>query len=304
MPSGCGARRRRQSLIASELFLAPKSTSTSEVSRHPLAMSHGRAPITRGRKGARIMKATGLSMESFAVITIFASACGFSEGASGDYDLLWSDDANRARTTLVDNFDDNDGQAWYGQWFSYNDGSDTCEQNPPPRLDLWKPTPDDRRPLGETLVGASLGDGCTSWGAGIGLDFQNSGHDTATEGAVEYSLEKYRAVRLLYRSVGELRVKLATSQVVPTQDGGDCVEPGVWKHKSPIYEWCYDAHGFDLPATGGQWAAIEIAFEDLEQEGYGKRVGFLPRFAMKILFQVGRDEFFNFAIDDLSLVRR
>jgi hypothetical protein len=189
-----------------------------------------------------------------------------------------------------------------GIWFSYDDGTATCQQVPRPG-DLYAPgRPPFPSPGGGLALQASWS-GCTAWGGGIGARLVGSG---GTGRLVPYDLSAYRGLRFwLLRGDGldvTLRVTLPMTDDAKIADGGDCDEGQLGVGR------CSDAHGAEVHASypDGVWSKVEVMFDqpDFAQQGWGAQFPWNPAHVTSIQIQsvnLGRP--YVFWIDDVELLR-
>jgi hypothetical protein len=200
-----------------------------------------------------------------------------------------------------------------GFWYTYNDGSATCLQVPPPMTGSAPPqtyvpeVPPTSAPLGTagSLALHARWSDCTSWGAGIGADINTpvtSAGAVYTGPKVPYDLTQYSGITFWAMATPgtdvQLRVKLPMTAETRVEDGGTCVESTTFK--------CSDDWGevFSLPANGN-WKQVTVRFSDrfFQQEGWGAAFPWNPRDVTSIQIQaVDRMETYDFWIDDVYLL--
>jgi hypothetical protein len=200
-----------------------------------------------------------------------------------------------------------------GFWYTYNDGTATCAQLPPPMtgseppqayVPEVPPTPSPSGTAGSLALHARW-TGCTSWGAGIGADINvpvTSGDGLYTGPKVPYELTPYGGIMFWAMATPgsdvQLRVKLPMVAETRVEDGGSCVQSSTFQ--------CGDDWGevFSLPSNGN-WKQITVLFDDrfFQQEGWGALFPWNPHDVTSIQIQaVDRGETYDFWIDDVYLI--
>jgi hypothetical protein len=235
-----------------------------------------------------------------------ASLCGTAVGAAAD--------------KLVDDLEDGDNTigngmgapvppARVGYWFTYNSNPNTCtplnmascpcKQSPPPDPLGLIPFPPSGNPGNDSMFAAhTSGTGCTTWGAGLGLDFNNC--DTKSNA---YDVSAYTGISFSYKSTQPIRVLVGTLPNLPMAEGGQCGGTD-----------CHNHHGKNF-ATAAAWTTGTITWAELsgsQQIGtppmnpqtYGQMRPFAPSQVLNLEFQVDKDGGANFDlwVDDVTFL--
>jgi hypothetical protein len=222
--------------------------------------------------------------------------------------------AGVAADKLIDDLEDGDntigngeGQpmppARIGYWFTYNEKTDTpgssCTQSPAPDPAGLLPFPPTAMPGNGSMYGAKTsGTGCTStWGAGIGVDFNNCNMKSNA-----YDASAYTGISFWYKSKTPIRVLVGTKPNLPSAEGGACASD------------CYNHHGKNFAAsTAGTaatitWAELsgttQIGSPAADPQTYGTKRGFNPAQLLNLQVQVDQSGGASFEIwlDDLSFL--
>jgi hypothetical protein len=190
-----------------------------------------------------------------------------------------------------------------GYWFTYNEKTDTpsssCTQAPAPDPAGLLPFPPTAMPGNGSMYGAKTsGTGCTStWGAGIGVDFNNCNMKSNA-----YDASAYTGISFWYKSKTPIRVLVGTKPNLPTAEGGACASD------------CYNHHGKNFAAsTAGTTASItwaelsgttQIGSPAADPQTYGTKRGFNPAQLLNLQVQVDQSGGASFEIwlDDLSFL--
>src|SRR6185503_11395156 len=180
-----------------------------------------------------------------------------------------------------------------GFWYAFNDLTPGALQSP--ALMLFTTTPGG--PSGKGACARSYGQGFESWGAGMGLDFNDTGETTPTgmTKRAPYDASAYKGIAFAARGTSRMRFAVSTAAVESTMGGGTCVG-GIGN------VGCADSHGVDIPLTP-EWRTYSVPFDRLTQEGFGMRVAFDVKKTMAIHFSVPAGQPFDYAIDDVGFFR-
>jgi hypothetical protein len=167
-----------------------------------------------------------------------------------------------------------------GSWYTYNDG--TGSQIPSTT------TPCVPAGLGGGYCGSSnaqhtQGSGFTTWGAGLGFDFDNTGSGTRHA----YDVSGLTGIAFQATGPTTLRFMVTEMATTPTAQGGSCTTN------------CSDAHGVAI-SLGSGWAQHVIPFSSLTQVGWWTPASFAPSTALSVQFQVAQGQSFDFSITDIG----
>jgi len=191
---------------------------------------------------------------------------------------------------LVDDLEDGDGSIKQiggrrGAWYVYNDGSNAGTQSPA----------SGEYPLqeggleGSKYHAMTKGSGYSTWGAGMGFDFNNPSDGCQPSQLPQvYDASGYDGLVFLARGSGSVRVKLLTADVVPLESGGDCSSD------------CDNAHQ-RLISLEDQWQQFEVRFDDVAQLSGGADVFDAARL-MTMQFQALAGKEFEIAVDDIGFL--
>jgi hypothetical protein len=197
-----------------------------------------------------------------------------------------------------------------GVWYSYNDDSAGCLQSPAHGGSYFASAP------AEPAPGVSRGralhvnfNQCSSWGAGVGTDFNSPPSDGGAVPArprTTYDLTAYSGVTFwAMASLGTdttVRLKMVMRASTQIQDGGTCDESMLGPDR------CGDEWGapFTLPGDG-TWKAVTVKFSDpsFKQESWGNPFAWNPADVLGVQFQSVREHtgLYDFWIDDIYLLR-
>lgn len=185
---------------------------------------------------------------------------------------------------LVDDLEDGDDwivaqEGRIGRWHTFNDGTGT--QTPPVGAgNLVASTPGRE----SSYAVRTSGSGFTTWGAGVGFDFNDDGTTKAT-----YDASPYLGVTFWARAESPVVIRFSVSDVNTDEDGGTC-------------STCSDHHGIDLALTTS-WVQYTFTWRRLQQIGWGDAQDALdPAQLFGLQFQVAQGVTFDFWIDDVSLI--
>jgi hypothetical protein len=210
----------------------------------------------------------------------------------------------------IDDLDDGDDSILalgfrVGFWYTFNDATAGGAQTPAGTLFATTPG----GPSGTGYCAHTFGSGFTVWGAGMGLDLNNTGEVTAgttpttgTTGTavmpstrLPYDASAYKGVAFSARGNAPMRFAVSTVAVENVAAGGTCVGGGT----NPA---CADTHGVTIPLTS-EWRTYSIPFDRLTQEGFGLRVPFDVTTTIAFYFSTSEGTFFDFSIDDVGFFR-
>lgn len=174
---------------------------------------------------------------------------------------------------LIDDFSD---ASTYAAWRAYDDGSGGTMMPTPGGSFSPEPSTDGS---GQALH--LMGNGYTSWGAGIGRAFD-----------VPHECQG-RSIGIRFRAKGNGTITIAApvAQVVPPSDGGTCT----------LGDGCHNSHETSL-SLNGTWTTYEVKWSELTQ-GWGTPVAFESTEVLEILFAARLDTMpFDYWIDDIELI--
>lgn len=175
-----------------------------------------------------------------------------------------------------------------GYWYTYNDGTGMQTPAPDPSGVIpFKPTAGGHSPL---FSAETNGTAFTTWGAGMGFDFNN----TAKKSCV-YNASAYTGIKFWAKGNVALKamVKIpATTQ--STSDSGTCTATAM----------CEDHYTLTpTPALTTTWTQYTITFADatsFAQAGWGVKVPFDKSNIIAMQFQINMGVAFDFAVDDVT----
>ena len=178
-----------------------------------------------------------------------------------------------------------------GYWYTYNDGTGTQTPAPDPSGVIpFKPTAGGHSPL---FSAETNGTAFTTWGAGMGFDFNNTAKKSCVYNASAYS-------GITFWAKGNVALKAmvkipATTQ--STSDSGTCTMIG-----PP--NMCEDHYTLTpTPALTTAWTQYTITFASaatFAQAGWGVKVPFDKSNIIAMQFQINMGVAFDFAIDDVA----
>jgi hypothetical protein len=178
-----------------------------------------------------------------------------------------------------------------GAWYIYNDATAGATQMPgvPFLPSTVEP------PRGASTYAARMqGSGFTTWGAGMGLNFNDPGDGDGGSVKGTYDASAVGGITFWAKigtgSVASVRVNISTKETDPS--GGTC---------TPAAK-CSDHFGKSINLTT-DWVQYTIKFGDLTQLGWGQTVPkFNPAAIYACQFQVGKGTTFDVWIDDVALI--
>jgi hypothetical protein len=238
--------------------------------------------------------------------TVAASLCGQASGMAADKLI---DDLEDGDNTIGNGVGAPYPPARVGYWFTYNSNPTSCTplmmsgcpcmQAPPPDPLGLIPFPPAANPGNGSMFAAhTSGTGCTVWGAGLGVDFNNcSGKSNA------YNVSAYTGVSFSYKSNQPIRVLVASVPNLPQSEGGQCPETD-----------CHNHHGKNFAAatswTTGQitWAELQgsaqIGTPAMNPQTYGATRPFDPAQVLNLGFQVDSagGQSFDLWVDDVNFL--
>ncbi len=218
---------------------------------------------------------------------------------------------------LISDFEDGTGAVVQaagrnGAWYGYNDQSATCMENPAQGAMNVPATALETPRCGSHFAFRMKGDGCTTWGAGMGTDLaaplpsDGGAGDAATGGAVprknRYDLSGYQAISFWGRvgtgSTTAVHFKLPMLADTKIADGGLCSLSELGTDK------CSDDWGRFLTFTTA-WKMFTVPLvadpTGLSTEPWGKIYPLDLTDIAAIQFQIGAGSAFDIWIDDVRL---
>ncbi len=178
-----------------------------------------------------------------------------------------------------------------GAWYVYNDGTAGATETPGVPFLPTAISP----PRGTSTYAANMkGEGFTTWGAGMGLNFNDPGNGDGGSAKASYDASKSDGITFWAKigagSTAAVRVNVSTKETDPA--GGTC---------TPAAK-CSDHFGKNINLTA-EWVQYTIKFSDLTQLGWGQSV---PKFNASALyacqFQVGKGTSFDVWVDDIAFL--
>lgn len=171
-----------------------------------------------------------------------------------------------------------------GYWYTYNDG--TATQVPDPKA-LFKPTAPGST-LSAKFAAATSGPAFTTYGAGMGFDFNN-----VMMKPCPYDATAYSGITFYAKSNGTaglaIKAMVKTAATTASSSGGTCTA------------MCDDHFALKSTLTTA-WAKYTITFSaaTFAQEGFGTKAAFDKTKVLGMQFQVAKDLKFDFSIDDIT----
>lgn len=192
---------------------------------------------------------------------------------------------------LIDDLEDGDPlilakNGRVGAWYIYNDETMGATQTP----DAEDPfLPEMGGPDSSLNYARTTGNGFTDWGAGFGFDLNNPGDGMGGAGIKSpWDGSAYQGIVFWAKgNIPSMRVKVVTEAVVSTAEGGLCEL------------MCDDTFG-SIVALSPEWTQYSVSFNVLAQEGWGTAATFDASTLMGIQFQIGANQDFDVAIDEVG----
>jgi len=173
-----------------------------------------------------------------------------------------------------------------GYWFTYNDG--TAAQLPAGTK--FTQTSGTGHAATSLMFAETSGPAFTTWGAGVGFDFNNTSAKSCA-----YDASAYKGIKFWVKSTVPLRatVKVPGTTAVKATDAGACVPSTT--------AMCDDHWGIAVPAaTTWTETTIDFAGATFKQEGWGTVAAFDKKSIIAMQFQVAKALAFDFSIDDIT----
>ncbi len=207
---------------------------------------------------------------------------GDGDPTTGDGDGDGDGDIPIGPGNMIDNLEDGDGaiipnNGRQGYWYVFNDATPGGIQTPLANMVL----PESGGAAGTSKAMHTSGSGFAEWGAGVGVDFNNSGGIKMT-----WDASQFTGIVLMAKGSGQVWTSVQIEATVPVEEGGTCASS------------C-DAHG-KLLVLSGTWQQFTLPFNQLSQEGWGTPAGWDPSKLVGIQFKVGKDTNFDFWIDEIG----
>jgi hypothetical protein len=258
-------------------------------------VTSGGAPVSSG--GA---PASGGSPSGVAGTTSIAGTSSLPAGGSGSTPIPGSCAVAAGTLTdlSIDDLEDGDNtiQALgerVGYWYTYNDGTGTQKPAPDPTGEIpFQPTAGGHSPL--FCAETSSTTGFTSYGAGMGFDFNNTAKKSCP-----YNASVYTGIKFWAKGNTSIRAMIkipATTQ--STSDSGTCIAPAT-AATGCLCE-CENHFGITQVLTA-DWAQYTLPFATITQDPtWGKQVTFDKTSILAVQFQVGKGAAFDFSVDDVT----
>ncbi|HWZ91473.1 MAG TPA: hypothetical protein VNW92_21575 [Polyangiaceae bacterium] len=234
---------------------------------------------TVGAAGTTVIAGGGSPVTGGGGTTATPGSCVMAVGTATDLSIDDLEDGDNAIQAI--------GQRT-GYWYTYNDGTGTQTPKPDPSgVVPFKPTMGGHSPL---FSAETSGTAFTTWGAGMGFDFNN----TAMKSCV-YNASAYTGIK--FWAKGNVPIKAmvkipATTQ--STSDSGTCTTAMM----------CEDHYTLTpAPILAAAWTQYTITFADtttFAQAGWGVKVPFDKANIIAMQFQVNMGAAFDVSIDDVT----
>jgi hypothetical protein len=204
--------------------------------------------------------------------------------------------AGIATELLIDDMEDGDHiirpiGARTGYWFTYNDGTATQK----PAGAMFTQMAGVGSTAASTKFAETSGPAFTTWGAGIGFDFNNSSSKSCTYDASAYSGIKFWAKgNVSIRAT--VKIPGTTAKKANGADAGICASTTT----------CDDHYGLTIALTSA-WKEVTLDFAGATfmQEGWGvPKVAFDSKNIIAMQFQVAKALPFDFSIDDVTFYKK
>lgn len=180
---------------------------------------------------------------------------------------------------LIDDLEDGNSQIAQqgrrvGNWFTYNDGA-SCTETPSP---LTQFNPITGGANGSAVAANINGLGCTTWGAGMGFDF-NRANGVSTAQSCPYDVGPYVGIAFFAKSATStsfnVLVPLMTTESATI--GGKC---------TPTTGLCDDHYRKNISSVSPVWTQYKVLFSELKQYGFGVPTSFDPTQTVGIRFEI------------------
>jgi hypothetical protein len=200
-----------------------------------------------------------------------------------------------ATEVLIDDMEDGDHVirpigSRIGYWFTYNDGTATQM----PSGATFTQTAGMGESATSTKFAETSGPAFTSWGAGIGFDFNNSSSKSCAYDASAYTGIKFWAKgNVVIRAT--VKIPGTTAKKTNGSDVGTCV--------ASTTAMCDDHYGLTTAALTTTWKQFTLDFATFTQEGWGTKAAFDAKSVIAMQFQVAKALPFDFSIDDVTFYK-
>jgi hypothetical protein len=197
-----------------------------------------------------------------------------------------------ATEVLIDDLEDGDNAirpigSRIGYWYTYNDGTGT--QVPAPTA-LFKGTAPGST-TSPMFAATTSGPAFTSYGAGMGFDFNNTASKSCPYNASAYTgIKFYAKANTGNMAMMALKAMIKIPATTPTTaDSGACAakcEDHFYLKPAPV-----------LTAT---WTQYTMPFASIAQDGFGTATTFDKTKILAMQFQVATNVKFDFSVDDIT----
>jgi hypothetical protein len=234
----------------------------------------------------------------FALRLLVTSAALAASACAADPPQPFESDVQVAFLDRIDDLNDGDDAILAlgfrtGFWYAFNDGTPGAKQSPTAMLFTTTPG----GPSDKGYCARSYGMGFEAWGAGMGLDLNDTGEVVnGIPKRAPYDATAYKGIAFAARGVsGKLRFAVSTAATELMTAGGTCMG-------GTTSAACSDTHGVDIPLTP-EWRTYAVPFDRLTQEGFGAKTAFDQKKIMALYFNVASGNPFDYAIDDVGFFR-
>jgi hypothetical protein len=180
-----------------------------------------------------------------------------------------------------------------GYWFTYNDG--TATQMPTGTM-FTQTAGVGSSATSTKFAETSSTTGFTTWGGGIGFDFNNSASKSCTYDGSAYSGIKFWAKgNVAIRAT--VKIPGTTAKKANGSDAGTCVATAT--------AMCDDHYGLTTATLTATWQqfTLDFAAATFAQEKWGTPVPFDSKSIIAMQFQVAKALPFDFSIDDVTFYK-
>ncbi len=194
-----------------------------------------------------------------------------------------------------------------GAWYTYNDLTPTGTQTPIP-MTPFKPAALNPARCTSHFAAETAGMGFTTWGAGVGFNFNDPGNGEGGSAKSTYDASAFTGIGFYAKAANAVVSSAVTVSVTDDQTdpaGGICNPTGTSKATNQ----CNDAFAISfgtspLPALTADWQWVQFKWTDLKQQGFGQAFpnGLDVKKIYALHFQVPTASTFDFFIDDVYLL--
>jgi hypothetical protein len=202
--------------------------------------------------------------------------------------------ANPAEPLIDDLEDGNPGILLHGGrdggWYSYNDNSGGT-QTPAP---MSMPMPQMGGAAMTKFAMHMTGKGFKVFGAALGFSFRAPmmgppcPYDVSPQTGIRFYFKATITSDVMMPGAKLFRVQMPTQETETAMQGGNCTG------------MCGDHFGVNLDKIPAEWTEIEVPFDTLTQEGYGKKVALNLAHATNLEFVGGPNTTFDFWVDQIT----